>query len=278
MDKFSSGYGICNCLYGVQLLHSEDMAAAFARAVNDWMAAEWLDKEPRLRASIVVPDQNVALAVAEIDHRAADRRFVQVLLLVSADRPLGNRMYWPIYEAAARHGLPIGIHAGSNYRHAPISAGWPSYYTETYIGQATAFQSQLLSLVCEGVFVKFPALKFVFLESGVTWLPAFLWRLTKFWHGLRMEVPWVDRAPSEMVRDHIRLTLQPFDAPPDAATLEKIIDHLGSDDLLLYSTDYPHWNFDGADPLPAGISPALARKMMVDNPRATYPRLMETLS
>ncbi len=31
---------ICNCLYGVQLLFSEDMAAAFARAVNDWMAPE----------------------------------------------------------------------------------------------------------------------------------------------------------------------------------------------------------------------------------------------
>ena len=50
--------GICNCLYGVQLLFSEDMAAGFCRAVNDWLAHEWLDKEPRLRGSIVVPMQN----------------------------------------------------------------------------------------------------------------------------------------------------------------------------------------------------------------------------
>ena len=51
LTPFGTAIAICNCLYGVQLLFSEDMGAGFARAVNDWMAAEWLDKEPRLRAS-----------------------------------------------------------------------------------------------------------------------------------------------------------------------------------------------------------------------------------
>jgi predicted TIM-barrel fold metal-dependent hydrolase len=197
------------------------------------------------------------------------------MLLASGERPLGNRGYWPIYEAAARHGLVIGIHAGSSYRHAPTPVGWPSFYTETYIAQASAFQSQLISLVCEGVFVRFPKLRVVLIESGITWLPAFLWRLTKFWRGLRMEVPWVDRAPDEMVRDHVRFTLQPFDAPPDVSTVNRVLDHLGSDDLILFSTDYPHWHFEGTDALPSGLSPLLARKMMVDNPFATYPRLTE---
>jgi len=49
-----------------------------------------------------------------------------------------------------------------------------------------------------------------------------------------------------------------------------VIDHLGSDELLLFSTDYPHWQFDGDDILPAGIPPDLVQKIMVDNPRATY--------
>ena len=39
-DRWQSGTAILNCLYGVQLLFSEDMAAAFCRAVNDWMAKE----------------------------------------------------------------------------------------------------------------------------------------------------------------------------------------------------------------------------------------------
>ena len=75
------------------------------------------------------------------------------------------------------------------------------------------FQSQLGSLISEGVFAKFPGLKVVLIELGVTWLPGFLWRFSKFWRGVRAEVPWVDRPPAEIVRDHVRLTIQPFDAP-----------------------------------------------------------------
>ena len=51
------------------------------------------------------------------------------------------------------------------------------------------------------------------------------------------------------------------------------MDQLQSDDMLLFSTDFPHWQFDGADMLPAGISPALNKKILIDNPLATYPRL-----
>ena len=92
--------------------------------------AEWLDREPRLRGSITVAAQNAELAVEEIERRAGDKRFVQVLLLAQGDAPLGNRRFWPIYAAAQRHGLSIGIHAGSTFRHATTSNGWPSYHLE----------------------------------------------------------------------------------------------------------------------------------------------------
>src|SRR4051794_34287975 len=41
--QWQARFAICNCLYGVELIFSEDMAAAVARAVNDWIAKEWLD-------------------------------------------------------------------------------------------------------------------------------------------------------------------------------------------------------------------------------------------
>jgi predicted TIM-barrel fold metal-dependent hydrolase len=277
LAPFGTALAICNCLYGVQMLYSEDMAAGIARAMNDWMAREWLDREPRLRASIAVPVQNPELAVDEIERCAGDYRFVQVLMLVSGAAPLGRRQYWPIYAAAQKHGLPVGIHAGSSYRYPVTPVGWPSYYIEDYVSQAQAFQSALTSLITEGAFQKFPELCVVLLESGVTWLPAHLWRLSKFWRGLRLEVPWLDRPPAEVVRAQVRLTLQPVDAPPDPAGLDRLIDHLGSDELLLFSTDYPHWHFDGDAAVPEGLSPALVRKIMIDNPRATYPRLREVL-
>ncbi len=278
LDAFGLGRAVANCIYGVNLLFSEDMAAAFASAVNEWMAREWLDREPRLAASIVVPFDSPERAVAEIERRAADPRFVQVLVPLMAATPLGKRTHWPIYEAAARHGLPVGIHAGSTYRHPVTPVGWPSSLTEDYTAQATGFQSQLTSLICEGVFSKFPDLRVVLIESGFTWLPAYTWRLTKFWRGLRAEVPWVDRAPGDIIRDHVRFTLQPVDGPPDPRSLARVVEQMGSDELLLFSTDYPHWQFDGDAALPPGLDAALTRKILFDNPRSAYPRLKETVS
>ena len=277
LDGFGSQLAICNPLYGVLAIYNEHFAAAVARAMNDWITAEWLDREPRLRASITVAAQNADYAVDEIERRAGDQRFVQVLLLSQDDVPLGNRRYWPIYAAAARHGLTIGVHAGSTYRHAITSNGWPSYYLEDYAAHAQGFQSNLLSLVHEGVFAKFPTLKVVFIESGFTWLPTFMWRANKTWRGVRAEVPWVDRPPSDIIRDHVRFTLQPTDAPPTGADMERVLNQIGSDDMLLFSTDYPHWQFDGDNVWPAGFSDTLKQRVLVDNPRNAYPRLKEAL-
>jgi uncharacterized protein len=131
----------------------------------------------------------------------------------------------------------------------------------------------LNSLIAEGVFVEFPRLKVVLIESGVTWLPAWIWRANKTWRGVRAEVPWLKRSPSEYLREHVRLTLQPFDAPPTHPQVERVIEEIGSDEMLLFSTDYPHWHFDGKEAVPDGLPGALARKILIDNPMSTYTRL-----
>ena len=278
LDAWGLSAGILNPLLGVHLVFNADMAAALARALNEWVAREWLDRDARLRASIVVPLQSVPDAVEEIERRAADPRFVQVLVPAMWEVPYGRRSLWPVWEAAARHGLPIGIHAGSAYRHPPTSLGWPSYYAEDYAAQSLGFQSQVGSLVTEGVFQHLPDLKVVLIESGVTWLPSYLWRLAKFWRGVRSEVPWLRESPAEIARRHIRLTTAPFDAPEDAATVARLMDQLGSEEMLLFASDWPHWQWDGAaPPLPAGITPALATKLTQDNPRSTYPRLFQAV-
>ncbi len=273
LDRHGFAHGILNCLYAVQMIRDEHMAKAFCRAVNDWQRHEWLDRDPRLRASIVVPIQNIEYAVDEVNRCAADKRFVQVLFIALGERPLGRSEFWPIYRAAEKQGLTIGIHAGSSYHHAITGSGWPTYWSEDYAAQSLGFHGQVGSLVSEGVFVKFPKLKAVMIESGVTWLPPYLWRLSKFWRGVRLEVPWVDRPPAEIVRDHIRFTLQPFDAPDDPDIVRRLIDQLPSPDMLLFSSDFPHWQYDGDAMLPPGIDGTLARKIMIDNPRSAYPRL-----
>jgi uncharacterized protein len=275
LDRYRARYGILNCLYGAQVFHSVDMAAAFCRATNDWIRDEWLNRDSRLRASIVIPAESAELAVAEIERRADDYRFVQVLMLVSGEITLGRRQLWPIYRLAERLQLPIGIHAGSAYRHAPTAAGWPSYYVEDYIAQSAAFENQLQSLIAEGVFAKFPRLKIVAIESGLTWLSGFIWRADKTWKGVRAEVPWVTRSPSEILRDHVRFTTQPIDAADEREALLRLVDHLKSDELFLFSTDYPHWQFDGDAALPSDIPDELSRRILSANALATYPRLLK---
>ncbi len=273
LDNFQPRFAICNGLHGAQAIFSEDLSAAFCRAINDWIAREWLDRDPRLRASIVVPMHSPELAAKEIERCAADPRFVQVLIWEMQEIPLGRRQHWPIYRAACEFDLPVGIHAGSSYRHPPTNLGWPSYYVEDYVSWSTGFAGVLNSLISEGVFVEFPRLKVVLMESGVTWLPAWMWRANKTWRGVRAEVPWLDKSPADYAREHVRLTIQPFDAPPEQGMLTRVIEEIDCDDILLFSSDYPHWHYDGTDAVPDGLSDALVRKILTENALKTYSRL-----
>lgn len=273
LDPFGLKFAVANVVHGSNSLFNEDMGAEFAKAINEWVAREWLDKEDRLRATITVHAQHPQLAVEEIERRAGDRRFVAVHLPLMGDAPLGRRIYWPIYEAAQKHGLSIAVHAGSTYRHPLSGAGFGSYQIEDYVNMSGGFENLIVSFLAEGVFHKFPDLKLVCMESGFTFIPTLLWRINKTWRGVRAEVPWLDEAPAEIIRRRVRFTLQPVDAPRDEKILRTILEQIDCDDLLLFSSDYPHWQFDGADILPDGLPGELVAKITTGNPLEAFPRL-----
>ncbi|HLZ06960.1 MAG TPA: amidohydrolase family protein, partial [Chloroflexota bacterium] len=95
LDPMGVDIGILCCTYAVDGLHHPDAAVALARAVNDWQIAEWLDRDPRLRASIVVPSKQPGLAAREIDRLGDHPGFVQVFLPVRSFLPYGKRFYHP---------------------------------------------------------------------------------------------------------------------------------------------------------------------------------------
>lgn len=263
LDATGTTLAILNCLYGVQLIFNADMNAGFTRGLNDWVRAEWLDRDPRLRASIILPNEPEH-AVAEIERLAPDRRFVQGLRLVMGNElQHGRRAHWPVYEALIRHDLPLCLHAGSAYRHPVTSLGWPSWVMEDAAASQQGFQSALASLITEGVFTRFPKLRVVFAESGCSWLPAFLWRLTKTWKGVRFEIPWQSEPPTATARRHIWLTTAPFDAPDDA--VPAVLAQLDMADRLLPASDWPHWHAPTALPI--------SNEALHSNALAAYPRL-----
>lgn len=271
LDEPGVAYAILNCAYAVESLHNPYGAAALASAVNDWLLAEWLEPEPRLRGTLVIPSQDPELAAQEIERRGSHPAFVQIYLPARSSELYGTRRYHPIYRAAEKHHLAIAIHAGGAPGAPPTSSGWPSYFIEEYAGMAHIFQSQLINLLVEGVFEEFPGLKVIFCASGFTWLPSLMWRLDKEWKGLRREIPWVKRPPSDYIRQHVRFTLQPLDLPPDPRQFHQILEQVESDELLLFSSDYPYTRFNQpADALPPGLSAELSHKILVENARKVY--------
>jgi predicted TIM-barrel fold metal-dependent hydrolase len=251
-------------------IQNPDLSAAMCAAINDWQVAEWTSRDARLRASIMVPYEHPIAAAAEIDRRAGDRNFAQILLLSRTAEPLGQRRYWPIYEAACRANLPVGVHA-FGYGGAPLTAaGWPSFYIEEMFGHAPCCQSLLTSMVIEGVFARFPALRVIIIEAGFAWVPSLAWRLDKVWQRLKAETPHLTRLPSEYLREHVWWTTQPMEEPEPWSRLLDTIEWIGWD-RLLFATDYPHWDYD--DPsrcLPLQLSTEQRAKLFHDNAWALF--------
>jgi len=75
-EQLGASHAICNVLYGAQAVFDPYMAAAFCKAINDWIATEWLSRDSRLRASIVIPLQAPDLAIEEIERLAGDIRSI----------------------------------------------------------------------------------------------------------------------------------------------------------------------------------------------------------
>ena len=262
---------------GLGALPDPDNAALIARAYNDWLAATWLSADPRYRGTITVGARDPQQAAAEIRRCAADARFVAVLLPMT-DVLLGERHFYPVYEAAAEAGLPVTLHPNSGegiFRTAPSWAGGsPTYYVEWHTGLSQVFAANLVSLVCHGVFERFPALKVVVTEGGLGWLPDVMWRLDKNVRGLRDEVPWLRSLPSESIVEHVRFTTQPLPEPARRAHLHTLCEIVHAERTLMFSSDYPHWDFDDPRHALASLPAGVQARVRAENAVETYgPRL-----
>jgi hypothetical protein len=240
-----------------------DFAAACAQATNDWMANEWLARDERLYGAISVPIEDAERAAAEIARSATNARFVKVTLTIMTREGLGHEKYWPTFEAAVAHGLPVTAHVGG-FSGTHGAAGWPTYFVESHTQYPQVFQAQVVSLVASGVFDRFPSLRIVLEEGGLAWLPPLMWRLDRSWSELRKHMPRRDRRPSEIVREHFYMTTQPLDDPERPEYLARVLDEMDMDDRILFASDYPHWDFD--DPnrvLPATVIGAERRRRIL---------------
>jgi uncharacterized protein len=248
--------------------------AAIASAMNDWVTETWLPRDPRLRTTILVAAELPDDAAREIHRMAAHPGVTGVLFSWNAfGKPLGHPVYDPIYRAAEETGLPIIIHGAAGETEGGLAhtaaGGIPNSRLEWHTLLQQPSLTHFASFVTWGTFEKFPRLRVLMVETGLAWVPNFLWRLDAHYRELRAESAWVRRLPSAYFRDHVKLSTQPFELTPRKEQLIELFEAFGGmDELLCFSSDFPHWDADDPFYVARRLPPAWLPKVFHRNARS----------
>ncbi len=156
---------------------------AMSQALNDWQANHWLDGHNNwherwrgsICASIEVPDA----AAAEIEKWAGHPYMAQVLIKAERRPSWGDPMYDPVWAAATRHDITVSCHLSrSHYEELPAPpVGFPSYNHDFMVTYSLLAANQVMSLIFDGVFDRFPTLRVVLVEHAFTWILPLMWRM-----------------------------------------------------------------------------------------------------
>jgi uncharacterized protein len=273
LDRYGIAYGVLQPGgMQVSVMNQIDVASALARAWNDWQIATWLAADRRFLGSVCLNVNDPEVAVKEIRRVGEHPQMVQVNVPGESRDLYGHRRYWPIYEACQEMGLPFCLHPGREGSYNSVTpVGRPSTYFEWHTVIPLTFQAHLVSMVLEGVFERFPRLMVVLCEGGLAWLAHTVWRMDKNFKALRSTTPWLKRAPSEYVWDHVRLTTQPLEEPEKSDHILQVFDMIHAERTVCFATDFPHWDFD--DPqhvFPRKMDEKLKRRIFWENAAELY--------
>jgi predicted TIM-barrel fold metal-dependent hydrolase len=175
--------------------------------------------------------------------------------------PVGHPVYHPIYEAAAETGLAILFHPHDRGE----VAGTPSTAIENFAHNGLRAMHDISSLIVHGVFEKYPHLTTVFTEFGFSWLPTLLANLDRSYETLKLESRWVKQLPSNYVRSNVRLGTQPVETNDRTALVRLLEAAPGVEDILCFSSDFPHYSMDDVDFVARAIPRAWHRKLFYEN-------------
>ncbi|MGE0387661.1 MAG: amidohydrolase family protein [Gammaproteobacteria bacterium] len=248
---------------------------AMVRAYNDYVAEDWSAVAPdRLICNAVIPSTGVDDAIAEL--RRAQRIGLKSVCLGpfpnggGAPAPEDDR-FW---HAALEIGMPVTAHATMGVRTQPLliqsAAGVFDLATSMMSRTIAPPIMAMTQMIVSGVFDRIPELRIFFAETNAAWLPQVLYmlddsyRLFRHWYGVDLAMQ-----PGEYVRRHFW-----FGIIRDPLALR--MGDLVPVERLMWGSDFPHsvtsypesrrW----IDEIFAPVSPAMRRRILVDNPCAFW--------
>ena len=242
-------------LNNLNLQHHPVLKNAVTQATNDYMLDNFADEG--LHTSMMVPKWDPEYAVEEIDRVGDEDNIVAAYSWFDPKVPWGNEQFDPVFEKLVENDLPLLLHGSLAY--------WPQ---QSYIGDDMLTWTEVLgfdwpvhgminvvNMIMRGVFDKFPDLNVVFQEAGHWWMPFVKYRMDEFYemHPEDIEVTprkmdsgerYLNRSPSEYLRDNIYLCTQPFALPRNAGEAESLLSLSMAEDTFIYSSDWPHQTLD----------------------------------
>jgi len=223
-------------------LHPQvEVEVALARAYNRWLIERVLTHEPRIRSMLYLPF-NDAEASYKIVQEFGDKPGVVGFMVTSARyRPVHHNSYMKTYALLEEMNLPLAFHAGYNWSDQTI--GLMNQFISVHaLGFVFYNMVHLANWVMNGLPERFPKLKVLWVESGIAWVPFMMQRFDNEYMMRSSEAPALKKLPSDYMRDMFFST-QPMEIT-DMAMLEQTFRMLKADTQLVYSSDYPHWDFD----------------------------------
>lgn len=251
-----------------------EYATALSHAYNRWLLEEWLAREPGLYGALLACPQNPEDSAREIERYAKAEKIVAVYLPTAGVNPLwGHRKYDPILAAAEAANLPVMLHSVTL-----VSPAFPcqldqfeNHWARQLLSHSFGMMANLVSLMHTGVPARYPRLKIGFTEAGVAWVPYMMWRMDKYYNEYRRMVPFLEKRPSEYLKERMWFATQPIEEPDNPHDLVTTIKLYDGENRTLFASDWPHHDFDhpqGLLKLP--MPPEMKRKIMGENALALF--------
>ena len=276
-EEFHIDHPIINAFGKLGKASMTRLAVALMKGYKDLVLEKYLDDYPHFYGLISVAMQDPEAAAEEIYRVGGEKQYIGVFMdNTGPNPPLGDPRYDVVYKAAEDEGLPISYHAydsGFIVDFPRQNAALETFFSVHVLTHPYAHMLTMTSLFEHGVPVKFPDLKFIFLEGGVTWLPYMMYRLNKIHSIRRFDTPLLEKTPEEYIRDQFYVSTQPIGEPNNQEDMRKIMEVIGFD-RMMFSSDYPHFDFDHPEGLEKFLRtniPAKDRQRVLEtNAREVY--------
>ena len=157
-------------------------------------------------------------------------------------KPVHDNAYMKTYALLEEMGKPISFHAAYNWDDRAL-AMTNRFISVHALGFMWFNMVHMTNWVINGLPERFPKLKTMWIESGLTWAYCLMQRLDHSYMMRTSDCPSLKRKPSEYMRE-MYYSSQPMEVPEDLSILEATFKMIKAETQLVWSSDYPHWDFD----------------------------------